>query len=85
MSTWGWLLLFVGIVLASVPFVVPLTNRLRVLAFLATYGMLVLSGRMIEAHLSQNAPQGWAFYAVTFLLFMVAGFPAFIWRYLWKK
>ena len=85
MSAWGWLLLFVGIVLASLPFVLPLKNSLRVFAFIAAYGLFVLSGRMIEAHLSQNAAQGWAFYAVTFLLFVVAGFPGFIWRYLWKK
>lgn len=29
--------------------------------------------------------QGWPFYAVTFCLFVVLGFPGFVVRYLWKQ
>lgn len=28
-------------------------------------------------------PQGWAFYAITFCLFLVCAWPGFVWRYLW--
>lgn len=28
-------------------------------------------------------PQGWAFYAITFCLFLVFAWPGFVWRYFW--
>lgn len=78
-------LFIAGVVLASAPFLFRLQNHMRLLAFMAAYALFLLLGRAIEANLGQVAVQGWAFYAVTFLLFVVAGFPAFVWRYLWHK
>lgn len=96
MTAWGLALLVSMFVLASLPFLgkrsflgVPLLSKnksawLAVLEFILAYGVLMLIGYLIEGHLGQNAVQGWAFYAVTFLLFLVAAFPAFAWRHLWK-
>ena len=36
----------------------------------------------MENSLSQNAPQGWEFYAVTLTLFVTLAFPGFVYRYL---
>ena len=92
-----WLLLGAGVLLASLSFVgerlflglpvlkSPKTPWMRVLEFVLTYVLFVVLGRVLEGSLSQVLEQGWAFYAVTFLLFVVAAAPAFIWRYLWKK
>ena len=97
MTVWGWLLLLSGVVLASLPFATerfflgaPLFKQAklsywRALEFIVAYAIFIALGRWIEGSISQNTVQGWAFYAVTFLLFVVAGFPAFIWRYLWQK
>ena len=91
-----WLLLGAGVLLASLSFLgerrflgLPVlksakTPLLRVCEFLLAYAFFLLLGRIFEGSLSQVSGQGWAFYAVTFLLFVVAAAPAFIWRYLWK-
>lgn len=92
-----WLLLGAGVLLASLSFVgermflglpvlkSPKTPLLRLCEFLLAYVLFLLLGRVFEGSLSQVSEQGWAFYAVTALLFVVAAAPAFIWRYLWKK
>ncbi|MGL4768423.1 MAG: DUF2818 family protein [Formosimonas sp.] len=85
MNGWGGLLLIAGVLLANLPFIPVLKAWQRSLVFLLAYGVFIALGRWMESHVSQLAPQGWAFYAVTFLLFVVAGFPAFAWRYLWHK
>lgn len=91
------LLLVVWFFLASLPFLgcqlfmglpvfkKPKPNRFRVLEFILSYGLFVLIGTAFERSTSQVAVQGWAFYATTLLLFLVAASPAFMWRYLWKK
>lgn len=92
-----WLLLVVGFVLASLPFVSerlfvglpvlkkPKTARLRMVEFVLAYAVFVWVGRWFESSVSQVAVQAWAFYVSTALLFVVAAAPAFIWRYLWQK
>lgn len=97
MSGLFWLLLGAGFLFASLPFVadktlfgLPLlkaakTPLIRIAEFLCLYAAFVLLGRAFEASVTQVASQGWAYYAVTFLLFVVAATPAFIWRYLWKR
>ncbi|MEY3201678.1 MAG: hypothetical protein RIR70_1228 [Pseudomonadota bacterium] len=37
----------------------------------------------IRAHGSRY-PQNWEFFVVTLCLFVVAAFPGFVWRYLWR-
>lgn len=98
MTVSGWILLGAGLVLASLPFMgerfflgLPLLRAvrkkswLRVVEFLLAYVLFLLVGLALEKSMGQIASQGWAFYAVTFLLFVVAAFPAFAHRYLWGK
>ena len=97
MSATIGMVLFVGFVLASLPmmgersfFSIPLfkSNKkvwLRMVEFLLTYAGWIAIGKAFEAQAGQVAKQGWEFYAVTFLLFVIAAFPAFVWRYLWRR
>ena len=96
MSGYSWLLLGAGFLFASLPFLADNTflglpilktrksGWLRVVEYLLAYVAFLLLGRFFEGTVTQVMSQGWAFYAVTFLLFVVAATPAFIWRYLWK-
>ena len=91
-----WVIL-AGLVLATLPmlgdrsvFVIPLLKSsksawVRVLEFVIAYAIWILVGRLLEAQVGQVNKQGWQFYVVTFLLFIVAAFPAFAWRYLWRR
>ncbi|MFB0949566.1 MAG: DUF2818 family protein [Burkholderiaceae bacterium] len=88
-----WVIL-AGLVLATLPmlgdrsvFAIPLLKSsksawVRVLEFVIAYAIWILVGRLLEAQVNK---QGWQFYVVTFLLFIVAAFPAFAWRYLWRR
>lgn len=83
-----------GLVLATLPMLgdrsllaVPMLKNsksawLRVLEFVIAYGLWIGLGRFLESQVGQVNAQGWQFYAVTFLMFVVAAFPAFTWRYL---
>ena len=86
-----------GLILASLPmlsdrgvFAVPLLKKakpfwFRLIEFLVVYVIWIGIGRLFEAQHGQVSKQGWEFFVVTFLLFLVAAFPAFTWRYLWKR
>ena len=89
--------LLAGFVLASLPmmgergfFSIPVlkfnkTPWLRIVEFVLAYAICVAIGKFFEAQAGQVAKQGWEFYAVTLLLFVIAAFPAFVWRYLWRR
>ena len=91
-----WVIL-AGLVLATLPmlgdrsvFAIPLLKSsksawVRVLEFVIAYAIWILVGRLLEAQVGQVNKQGWQFYVVTFLLCIVAAFPAFAWRYLWRR
>ena len=91
-----WVIL-AGLVLATLPmlgdrsvFAIPLLKSsksawVRVLEFVIAYAIWILVGRLLEAQVGQVNKQGWQFYVVTFLLLIVAAFPAFAWRYLWRR
>jgi hypothetical protein len=94
----GWILLGAGLVLASLSFVgerfflgLPILRSarkapwLRVTEFVCAYALFIGIGFFFEKQIGSWTTQGWAFYAVTFMLFIVAGFPAFAYRYLWDK
>ncbi|TDR31943.1 DUF2818 family protein [Hydromonas duriensis] len=97
MTGFLWLLLLLGLLFASLPFVadktflgLPVLKQdkkmgLRLFELVCAYGLFVLCGRLLEGSVTQVKTQGWAFYAVTALFFIVAAAPAFIWRYLWKR
>lgn len=61
-----------------------LGGRLLELAVIAAALMFVL--RMLEASSHGSAySQGWEFYAITGCVMLVAVFPGFVYRYLWKR
>ena len=45
-------------------------------------GLLAL---WLEARQGALYPQSWEFYAITFCLFVVLGYPGFVYRHLWSK
>ena len=91
-----WVIL-AGLVLATLPmlgdrsvFAIPLLKSsksawVRVLEFVIAYAIWILVGRLLEAQVGQVNKQGWQFYVVTFFFFFLAAFPAFAWRYLWRR
>ena len=91
------IVLLAGFVLASLPMVgersffsIPLfkLNKkpwLRMVEFLLAYAVWIAIGKAFEAQARQVAKQGWEFYVVTLLLFVIAAFPVFAWRYLWRR
>ena len=91
------IVLIAGFVLASLPlmgersfFSIPFLkfNKkpwLRIAEFVLAYAIWIAIGKAFEAQAGQVAKQGWEFFAVTFLLFVIAAFPAFTWRYLWRR
>lgn len=91
----AYLLLFLlGVFLANLPFasdrlfgVVKVVRKggwARVMEVLLGYFLTGSLGMYLESVVSQHSPQGWEFYAVSFCLFLVLGFPGFIYRYLWR-
>ena len=90
------LLVVVALVAANLPF---LNNRLflvgpvrepkptawHILELLFYTVVAGLIGRALEAHVGQNAPQRWEFYAIGFCVMVTLAFPGFVWRYLTKR
>ncbi|WP_029933969.1 DUF2818 family protein [Thiomicrospira pelophila] len=89
-----WILLFLAIVLANVPWI--LSNRLFVLVALSkpkalwlnliewlTYLVVVgLIGIWLEYKTMGNIePQQWEFYVINLFMFTIFSFPGFIYRY----
>lgn len=57
----------------------------RLLELLVFYALVGVLGFAFEANLGNRFEQGWEFYAITFSLFLVLGYPGFVWRYLMKR
>ena len=58
---------------------------LRLVELLVLYLLVGLVARALEAKLGSVYSQSWQFYAVTLCLFLVAAYPGFVWRYLWRR
>lgn len=58
---------------------------LRLLEMIALYLLIGLLGFALESALGNPFKQKWEFYAITFSLFLVMGFPGFVLRYLFRK
>ena len=92
-SLGGLLILMIALAAANAPF---LTERLfavvRIaqgksigLRFveLAVYYLAILAlAVLIETRFGPRYPQRWEFYGITACLFIVLGYPGFVWRYL---
>jgi predicted transporter len=90
-----WLVIFVAVVAANLPFVAqrflmviqmkaPKTLGIRLLELVIFYFIAGGLGLLLENRAGQIAPQGWEFYAITGALFITLAFPGFIYRYLLK-
>ncbi|OZI79403.1 MULTISPECIES: DUF2818 family protein [Bordetella] len=93
-----WLLIALALVSANLPF---LTERvlavlpwkggaakpfwLRMLELLLYYALVIALGFAFEAALGNSFSQGWEFYAITLSLYLVLGYPGFVYRYLFKR
>lgn len=54
----------------------------RLFEIIALYFVLGALGMALESRAGNRFEQGWEFYAITFVLFVVLAFPGFIYRYL---
>lgn len=57
----------------------------RVLEVVVFFFLTLFFARWLEARAGAVYPQGWEFYAVTVCLFLVMGYPGFVFRYLLKR
>ncbi len=57
----------------------------RVLEIIVLYLLTLILARALEARAGAVYPQTWEFYAVTACLFVVMGYPGFVFRYLLKR
>ncbi|WP_322996765.1 DUF2818 family protein [Castellaniella sp.] len=57
----------------------------RFLEALVGYLLIGTIGFTLELDLGNAFPQGWEFYAVTLALFLVLGYPGFVWHYLLQR
>jgi len=94
-----WLLIALALVTANLPFltervltVVPWKRGVAVKPFwvrmaelLLYYALVMALGFAFEAALGNSFAQGWEFYAITFSLYVVLGYPGFVVRYLFKR
>ncbi|HEX2951189.1 MAG TPA: DUF2818 family protein [Armatimonadota bacterium] len=93
----SWLLIFLGLAFANLPFlnerlfgVLPKAFsvkpfRVRLLEMVALYVVLGGVAYLLEGHIGNVFSQRWEFYAVTVCLFIVFAFPGFVFRYLRKS
>jgi hypothetical protein len=88
-----WLVLFVALLGANLPFVnerlfvlgparAPKNIGWRLLELVVMWGLTLALGFVLEARVGQIQPQGWEFYAALGFLFLTFAFPGFVWRYL---
>ena len=93
-----WLLIFLAVAAANLPFIservlamVPVKGWLKkpgwivVAELLGLYVVMGLIGYGFETALVNPFPRGWEFYVTALCIFLVLGFPGFIYRYLLKK
>lgn len=57
----------------------------RFLEALVGYVLIGILGFTMELDMGNAFPQGWEFYAVTLALFLVLGYPGFVWHYLLQR
>lgn len=88
-------LLILTLIFANLPFItqrglgfIPLKKKNifhhlgeLVLGFVLVGGLSLL----LESRAGAVHPQNWEFYVVVICLYLVAAFPAFVWRYFWHS
>ena len=94
-----WLLIALALVSANLPFLTERVLAvfawkqgsiakpfwLRMVELLVYYAIVIALGFAFEAALGNSFTQRWEFYAITFSLYLVLGYPGFVFRYLFKR
>ncbi len=94
-----WLVVALMVVLANLPFATERVFAIwqwrqgaavkpfaiRLLELLVGYGVVVAIGFAFESRLGNRFDQAWEFYAITLTLYLVCGYPGFVWRYLRRQ
>ncbi|MDX1668644.1 MAG: DUF2818 family protein [Limnobacter sp.] len=90
-----WLVFFIALVFANLPFlsnrklwVIPTevkSGGWRVLEVVLGFFLTGLVGVFFESQVGLVHSQPWEFYAVATCLFLVLGFPGFVYRFLWRQ
>jgi hypothetical protein len=93
-----WILIALAVAAANLPFVservlaiVPVSSWLKKPAWALIaelFGLFILIGLVgyaFETALVNPFPRGWEFYVTALCIFLVLGFPGFVYRYLLKK
>ena len=91
-----WLVLFVALLAANLPFVnerlfivgplrAPKHLGWRLVELVVMWGLLLAVGFGLEARAGQIQAQGWEFYAALAFMFLTFAFPGFVWRYLRRR
>jgi hypothetical protein len=57
----------------------------RLIEVVAFYGLVGSLGLAFESNIGNAFTQTWEFYAITFCLFLVLGYPGFVYRYLLRR
>ena len=95
MTTAMYVLLLVAVVLANSPFisqkwfgVVPLSRKHfghHLLELAVSFALTGVLAYVFEAQAGPVHQKDWEFFVVTLALFVVFGFPGFVWRYFWHS
>ena len=96
-----WLLIALALVSANLPFltervfavspwkqggaVVAKPFWLRLIEVFVYYLIVGAIGRAFEVTLGNPFAQAWEFYAITLALYLVLGYPGFVYRYLYRR
>lgn len=57
----------------------------RLLELMALYLLVGGFAYLLESRLMPVQPQNWQFYVTTLSLFLVFGFPGYVYRYFWRR
>lgn len=89
----GLLILAFAIAAANLPFMSerlfgavrlarPKTGWMRIMELVVGYFLTIGFGLLVEGRFGPIYPQRWEFWGITVCLFIVLGYPGFVWRYL---
>ncbi len=86
-----FILMIASVLLSNLPFIINLSvfntiKAARVFIWLIFYILLLFLSFMLEKQEYGNLyKKEWDFYAITFCIYIILGYPSIIWQYLYKK
>lgn len=89
-----YILLFLGLIFANLPFVSQKWFGLKtlqqkhighhLLEWCVGFLCVAVLAYILESRSGEVHVQGWEFYVTVICLYLVAAFPGFVWRYFWQ-